>query len=1610
MATRVNTKFVLILVIATLTVAGLGCGVWFVQYRRDAGRNARAGDEAMAAGEYEQAYKMYGRAVYKEPWNLAYVDKLEDALLRIRPASHDRAVELDIERIMILRHRTRYQPKEAPVHRALLRELHAISRFTRMAERWQELIDAAQEMDDQLLETDPQRPLALLYRGLARSHFVALQGAGEAEVEEARRDLERFVEAAPDDDLGWASLIQFEMAQAHRARTQGSAARLAEREAQLGDLARRAREAVPEGPETARVLAVHTAYLRERDPASISQQALLDELDRMVALVTAAGDPHLLAESVGLLQALGLTQAWDRAIGLLQAYLEKDPEKHYHRFLLAWLLYLDDELDQAQEAARVVIDSPQMLVGLLGRIQQRLRIQAAGLIVDIEYRRWERAPREEKAAHLSAIEEAFNGLARLVAAPDSEPLYLEAEARVAYANSNFATAAARFERAIELVGTADLELLWYSSRALEQVGQLGRALERMEAALSLFPGNVAGLIAAAGMQSRMGRFDEAEARLVRALELDPRNGEARDLLSQVRSRKDGRPGTDSAEDEVARTLRRSEDAFDSGDVEGARSALLATLAAQPASVPLLRQLAAIELRDGKPKKALEYVERALAAQPQNQVLRIMADSLRDEDQVAALRQYIAERYPNEADQNVHMMVQLRRLARGLEQTADRERSAGNREASEQAAAQAAGAAAEADALLATALERSPDHPLLLEYLFNEALEAQDWPRVEPMVQRAQATDADQAGGLIFKGRYELARGLYAQAAKTLTDATQRKDYSSLPWRLLGRAQEEMGNFAEARRAYARAYTINPLDLFAVRWYVDLLSRTGETMRALEVLREARRSMPDDALLLDYWLQMEAQAGDLALALAQRRDLYWRTPSNRLNALRLASLLGRATPGWEHVVDAQGRVLYDANAWKLLPAEQRSQLLAAARTKWIEEARQILDDLVAQGEDTLAVARVRADLLAGRGEYAPAVEVLRRFAEARTDRAQKSASLIELARFQGAHGHLADGVATLEEARAWQGENREVDRAMAGLYFETRQWERALELFQELLSLGENRDLRLQIVECTVKLRRYDEAEALLARAIDAGGRDFTSEMLAAVIARGRGAEAVAAGRPDDAQRQRQLETEALARAERLDPSSPLPHVQRADALLAEFGRTEKVTLLDEALRSLARADEVQSGSTLTRLARIEVLRARGDLGGAIGELSRLVESRPDDDAVRTRLITLYIESGRLADALSAVDQAIARDPSNATWYEARGDVCFLRARAATSREAAASELREGVKAFRDAYRLEPTAAREVKLADGAMSLDHPDFRTVVEVLVGGDESRLGGRPVLRTMYARALLGLNRRDEALAHLRTAYREFRERIDAGTMGPEHRELWYRTLLGLRSSSTPEEAAQAAAEAEAFARELAGGRLDAWELHWIAGLWVIGGSRGVEKALELQRAAVQASPAQDPLRAVMLTRLGQLLVAAGDVRACAEAFEQALAIDGGDAVTMNNVAFLYAENLGEPSRALSWAEKAAALLPQDANVVDTLGWTYFKLGRLDEAEAQLRKAESLEKKQAGRESATTMYHLARVLHAAGKRQPAETCLLRAAELAPDDDLSVKIAQLRDEMRHTP
>jgi Flp pilus assembly protein TadD len=109
---------------------------------------------------------------------------------------------------------------------------------------------------------------------------------------------------------------------------------------------------------------------------------------------------------------------------------------------------------------------------------------------------------------------------------------------------------------------------------------------------------------------------------------------------------------------------------------------------------------------------------------------------------------------------------------------------------------------------------------------------------------------------------------------------------------------------------------------------------------------------------------------------------------------------------------------------------------------------------------------------------------------------------------------------------------------------------------------------------------------------------------------------------------------------------------------------------------------------------------------------------------------------------------------------------------------------------------------------------------------------------------------------------------------------------------------------------------------------------------------------------------------------------AFRAALAVRPDDPGVLNALGYLNVERGVRLPEALALIEKALKLQPDNPSVLDSRGWALFKLGRLAEAERDLRRAlESLP-------SAVVLDHLGDVLAAQGRPAEAEAAWRQALE----------------------
>jgi tetratricopeptide (TPR) repeat protein len=127
----------------------------------------------------------------------------------------------------------------------------------------------------------------------------------------------------------------------------------------------------------------------------------------------------------------------------------------------------------------------------------------------------------------------------------------------------------------------------------------------------------------------------------------------------------------------------------------------------------------------------------------------------------------------------------------------------------------------------------------------------------------------------------------------------------------------------------------------------------------------------------------------------------------------------------------------------------------------------------------------------------------------------------------------------------------------------------------------------------------------------------------------------------------------------------------------------------------------------------------------------------------------------------------------------------------------------------------------------------------------------------------------------------------------------------------------------------------------------------------------------------------------------------YRAALDINPGFAPAANNLAFVLADQNNSLDEALGFARMAKEKLPADPNVMDTLGWVYYKKGLYDSAISEF--SDSLEKIP---DNAVVNFHLGMAFYKKGDRDNAKLQLEKALSLSQNFDGAEEAKRVLAEM----
>ena len=454
--------------------------------------------------------------------------------------------------------------------------------------------------------------------------------------------------------------------------------------------------------------------------------------------------------------------------------------------------------------------------------------------------------------------------------------------------------------------------------------------------------------------------------------------------------------------------------------------------------------------------------------------------------------------------------------------------------------------------------------------------------------------------------------------------------------------------------------------------------------------------------------------------------------------------------------------------------------------------------------------------------------------------------------------------------------------------------------------------------------------------------------------------------------------EHLSAARRLAPSDIGSAVSLARALLAADRPSEAAAVLDD-LPELGNQPMIQR---LTADAKAKAGKTRE----AEKIYRELYAADPGDREIAAALIDLYEDQDQLDKSLEVLRDLERRDPANSAVSE-RIVLDLARAGRFTEAEQAARDLAkrrpenratrrllasilfeqgtsvEGEEILRSMIEADPDdpATRRALAAELTRERRFDEARKMYEELIAktGDDPRLdearsgaqvelGFLAYLQRDYAgaRKILTPLALKDGTVHPRAA----RILLAADRDAEDYADGWTQAKAFAAADAQEPEWTAAAAEFEyrTGAEKSADAKLEALAAKGeLAQMLAVADVYARLKRFDAAARVARAATAKFPESTDAQFRLGSSLERAGTTQEAETIFLKLLEERPNDAATQNYLGYMWADSGVELERAKQLLEKAVAREPRNPAYLDSLGWLYFRMGRIDSAEKNLREA---------------------------------------------------------------
>lgn len=595
---------------------------------------------------------------------------------------------------------------------------------------------------------------------------------------------------------------------------------------------------------------------------------------------------------------------------------------------------------------------------------------------------------------------------------------------------------------------------------------------------------------------------------------------------------------------------------------------------------------------------------------------------------------------------------------------------------------------------------------------------------------------------------------------------------------------------------------------------------------------------------------------------------------------------------------------------LLPNDVQVQLTAATfllAARRGEDALARVDAALKVEPQSIEAHVIRGNALAGLSSFD---EALKSIEEAiRLDPA-RGTTFTHLGRVEMARGRRDEAEVAFRQAVKLDPTSVDAHLALGNFYWSVGNAKETEAAFRGALAIQpDNGPANRAMAAFTIATGKYREAEQYLVRIADASD-DVRADFALAdyYIASGRAKDAVARleklgaqelAAPEAGQRLARAYAAAgdLQKAQTLVEDVLAKNASAVDAQLLKGQLLLTEGRGDDALSTVKSAASANPSSAEAQFALGRLYQSRGDTPAAEAAFQEVLRINPRAGAAQLELAKLQLSAGNTAASVRSAEEAAKNQPQS------------LAARLTLVRSLLASkDLDRAGREIAALQKASPNAAPVHALA-GSLALLRNDTATARSAFQRATELDKGS--------VDALTGLIALDFKANNTAAATARIEERLKTDTT-PTMLLLAARTYWTAKDLASAERVLRQAIETSPALLTSYG---------MLAQLYVS------QKKLDQARVEFEnlASKQSKPVGA--LTMSGIILQAQGKGDQAKKRYEDVLAIDSRAAIAANNLAWMHAESGENLDMALQLAQTASSVVPDSPEIMDTLGWVYYK-----------------------------------------------------------------------------